>query len=468
MPTHAAIAKSQSRPAAARSAEAVPASASPGTGGGRGNAFLAEQLLAQADQADQAAGPGVEAPEVSAEAGEDSARTAGRVARDPLAVGGLDPVNGKLTGPELMINDNPETFRSPGLIGSTIAPMKDRGDGTHDFTGSMRYFGLSQNGTGKALRNSIVVKNLEDRDLSFTIKGVVFGKNVTKTDGRIPKDYGKSGFRGPHAVAASSFLDARPGQNGFIEKKVKVGAGELEVLNEQYHEAGDEIFTLVDVRCDDPKARFRIAAAESAGSLDAKALQAIGNGSYPSAGLADGKDFAVGDRNRLGRPNGVAAGSRFTGGRTISLSPGLREGDLVLGTRFKHAGAADQESARLSDVPGNKPGVGPAATIDEGNYGVQYELSYLLKNPGSKALTCEVLFTAPKMEAAEQHRPLGGELTLPMDVNGQRRNVRVDARGEGVVVGVFELPPGKDQKLKINFVHMGNTFPPAGFEFRVP
>jgi hypothetical protein len=440
---------------------------------GRGNAFLAEQLASDARATAPAAGHGNAflAEQLIADARTPAARSGrapGAVSKDALGTKALDPVKGKLTGPELMINDNPETFRSPGLIGSTIAPMKDRGDATHDFTGEMRYFGLSQNGTGRSLKSSLVVKNLEARPLTFTLKGVVFGKNVTKTDGRIPKGYGPSGFRGPHAVAASSFLDAKPGKNGFLEKKVKVGAGEIKVLNEQYHEAGDEIFTLLDVTCDDPKAKFRIAAAESEASLNSKDLTAIGNGTYPSAGLANDKDFAAADRNRLGRPNGVAAGSTFAGGRTIPLSAGLREGDLVLGTRFKHAGAADNESARLTAVPGNKPGVGPAATIDEGNYGMAYAMTYQLQNPTAAPLTCEVLFTAPKNQPKEMHKPLGGELTIPMNVNGQRRNVRVDARGEGVVVGVFTVAPGKTQKVAIDFVHMGNTFPPAGFEFRVP
>ena len=36
------------------------------------------------------------------------------------------------------------------------------------------------------------------------------------------------------------------------------------------------------------------------------------------------------------------------------------------------------------------------------------------------------------------------------------------------MVGVFIVAPGKTQKVAIDFVHMGNTFPPAGFEFRVP
>jgi hypothetical protein len=417
------------------------------TSAGRGNAFLAEQLR----------GGG----------GGQPARANGAVSEDVLSNQQLDRVKGGLTGPELLINDNPETFRSPGLIGSTVAPMKDRGDATHDFTGQMRYFGLAQNGTGKALKNSIVVKNLEARPLTFTLRGVVFGKNVTKTDGAIPKGYGPSGFRGPHAVAASSFLDAKPGKNGFVERKVKVSAGELKVLNEQYHESGDEIFTLVDIRCEDPKAKFRIAAAESAGSLEADDLAAIGNGSYPSAGLSNGKDFAVGDRNRLGRPNGVASGSVFSGGRTIVLRPGLREGDLVLGTRFKHAGTSDDESARLTAVPGNKPGVGPGATVDEGNYGMEYDLEYVLQNPTAAPLSCEVLFTAPRNRPGDVHKPLGGELTIPMDVGGQRRNVRVDARGEGVLVGTFAVAAGKSHKVAIRFVHMGNTFPPAGFEFRV-
>ncbi len=409
---------------------------------GRGNGFLQEQLLARAGQAAPASGA--------------------------LPTKALDPLKGKLTGPELMINDNPETFRSPGLTGSTVAPMRDRGDGTHDFQGSMRYFGLSQNGTGRALKSSIVVKNLEKRALTFTLKGVVFGKNVTATDGRIPKSYGPSGFRGPHAVAASSFLDAKPGKNGFIERKVTVGAGELKVLNEQYHEAGDEIFSLVDITCDDPKAKFRIAASESEGSLDKDDLSAINKGSYPSAGQPGDKDFASAGANKLGRPNGVASGSVFAGGRTISLRPGLQDGDLALGTRFKHAGGADTESAHLAAVPANKPGSGKAASIDEGNYGMEYSLDYTLDNPTSAALTCTVLFTAPRSSPGEVHKPLGGELTIPVDVNGKRHDVRVSARGEGVAIGTFKVEAGKSQRVHVRFVHMGNTFPPAGLEFRVP
>ena len=50
----------------------------------RSNAFAAEQLLAKSGAATQ-----------------------------PLGTAGLDPLQGKLTPPELMINDNPETFRSP-------------------------------------------------------------------------------------------------------------------------------------------------------------------------------------------------------------------------------------------------------------------------------------------------------------------------------------------------------------------
>lgn len=430
--------KSQSRPTPAPETEAM-TRAPAVQGADRGNVFAADQLQAKSGAAKQ-----------------------------PLGTAGLDPLKGKLTGPELMINDNPETFRSPGLIGSTIAPMRDRGDGTHDFTGKMRYFGLSQNGTGKALKSSIVVKNLEKRPLTFTLKGVIFGKNVTPTDGKIPKGYGPTGFRGPHAVAASSFLDAKPGKNGFVERKVQVAAGQLKVLNEQYHEAGDEIFSLVDIQCDDPKAKFRIAAAETAASLDADDLASIDKGSFPSAGLPGGKDFAEAGANKLGRPNGVASGSVFKGGRRITLRPGLQDGDLALGTRFKHAPGPDTESARLTAVPENKPGEGKAARIDEGNYGMEYVLDYVLDNPTGAALTCTVLFTAPKSNPGEVHKPLGGELTIPMDVNGKRKNVRVSARGEGVVIGEFKVAAGGSQALNVRFVHMGNTFPPAGLEFRVP
>lgn len=48
-----------------------------------------------------------------------------------------------------------------------------------------------------------------------------------------------------------------------------------------------------------------------------------------------------------------------------------------------------------------------------------------------------------------------------MNVDGRWRNVRVDARVEGVVVGVFTVAPGKSRTFAIDVVHMGNTFPPG-------
>jgi hypothetical protein len=386
-----------------------------------------------------------------------------------LPLSGLDPVQGQITGPQMLIVDNPETFRTAGVLASTMAPMQGRGDTTHDFVGVARYFALSQNATGKALRNMILIKNTSNKDLDFKIQGEVYcNKGVTKTDGRIQPNYKADGdFQGPHAIASSAYLDAQNGKNGYVAKTVKVKAGDTEVVNDQYHETGSEVFALVEITASDPKGTFRVAGVAHATSLDEAAENKVGNGEWASAGDPTKEDFAGAGANKLGRPNGViTSGSVFTGGRTFEVTPGFKDGDAVMATRFKNAGSS--ESAEISKPQPNKDEArnGKAATLDEGNYGIEYLLQYGLKNPGTAPVTAKLLFTAPRSSPSEQHKPMGGEVTMPMEVDGKRVEVRLNARGGGVLVGTWTLQPGTTKMVPVRFVNFGNIFPPAGFEVR--
>lgn len=393
----------------------------------------------------------------------------GAETKSVLPIANLQPVEGEVTGPQMLIVDNPETFRSPGVLGSTMAPVRDRGDTSHDFVGVARYFALSQNATGKALRNLILVKNTSKKDLEFRVQGEVYcNKGVTKTDGRIQQNYKANGeFQGPHAIAASAYLDAQHGKNGYVAKTVKIKAGDTEVVNDQYHETGSEVFALVEITANDPKATFRIAGVAHATSLSEEQENAVGRGDWAAAGDPTKEDFAGADKNKLGRPNGViTAGSVFTGGRTFEVKAGSRDGDLVMSTRFKNAG--ESEAAPIAKPLPNKDPArnGQAASIDDGNYGIEYLLRYELKNSSDKPVTAQLLFTAPRSNPKEQHAPMGGEIVMPMEVDGKRVEVRVNARGEGVEVGKWILAPGRGKQVPIRFVNFGNIFPPAGFEVR--
>jgi hypothetical protein len=384
-----------------------------------------------------------------------------------LPLSGLQPVQGQITGPQMLIVDNPETFRAPGVLASTMAPVQGRGDTSHDFVGTARYFALSQNATGKALRNMILVKNTSAAEVEFRVQGEVYcNKGVTKTDGRILSNYKADGdFQGPHAIASSSYLDAKKDQNGYVSKAIKIKAGDTEVVNDQYHETGSEVFALVEITASNPKATFRIAGVANATSLDEEAENKVGRGEWAAAGDPSKEDFAGADKNKLGRPNGViTAGSVFSGGRTFEVTPGSKDGDAVMSTRLKNSGSS--EAAEIAKPLPNKDEAhnGKAATIDEGNYGIEYLLKYGLKNPGTKPVTAKLLFTAPRSNPKEEHKPMGGEIVMPMEVDGKRVEVRVNARGGGVLVGSWTIAAGATKVVPVRFVNFGNIFPPAGFE----
>jgi hypothetical protein len=383
----------------------------------------------------------------------------------PLPTRALAPVQGRWVGPPLLIHDNPESFSRPGVLGSTIAPVPGRGDGTFDFPGAAEVFALANNRTGAPQRFSTVVQNTSDRPMTLSVEGVVYSKKLTPTDGRVPMGYAMDGgFRGPHAITARSALAAVPGQNGYSARTFTLAPGELKVVSTTGVHAGGEVFSRLALRAGDASQTFRVASVASPAPLAADDLAALRTGRAPVAGLP--RDYAPAGPNRLGRPNGVVeAGSTFEGGRTVRLTPGTRTGDLIYATRFKNAGPGPELPSLTHTLP-NPAGVGPQATISDGAYGARHRLRYQLDNPSDRARRVEVILTAPS-SGDGPFRPLGGQLTLPVRVDGRIVEARVDARGEGRVLAVVEVAPGARRPLDLELVHVGNTFPPAGIELRV-
>jgi len=97
---------------------------------------------------------------------------------------------------------------------------------------------------------------------------------------------------------------------------------------------------------------------------------------------------------------------------------------------------------------------------------MEYLLDYTLKNSSAQKVDVKVFITAPKQADKDILTPAGGVLTMPVEMNGKRIEVRVNARGTGVLLGSIPVAPGKTAPVKLRWVHMGNTFPPAGLEFR--
>jgi peptidoglycan hydrolase-like protein with peptidoglycan-binding domain len=406
------------------------------------------------------------------------------IVKDVLGIRDLRAARGTAAGSApTAIFDNPETIHSLGLVGSTIAPLAGRkGDTVHDFDGAARVYSIVNNQTQSSLvsdvrrrlgqeklhniHNSVVVHNPTDKPLVLRVEGVVFSKGITRTDGRIPESYARNAsFRGPQAIAASSYMAGRVGDNGYVKKALTIPPGATRVVSDVYQAPGGEVFTLLDLKAN---GRFRVAQAASEKRLSGVDLAQITKGTHPTAGSAvrikdRQSDFAGTDEHRLGRPNGVVAGSTFSGSERIDARQ--RTGRLLMSTRHKQA-PDGSDLQTLSKVPGNKGFVGPAATTNDGGYGMTFDLRYRLENPGRTPQRVRVVMSSPKHAYEGAFNPDGGVLTLPVRIDGVQKNLRVHARGTGVVVGELDIPAGGAHDLRLQLTNLGNIYPPVGIEFQ--
>jgi peptidoglycan hydrolase-like protein with peptidoglycan-binding domain len=406
------------------------------------------------------------------------------IVKDVLGIRDLRAARGSSAGSAPMaIFDNPETIHSLGVVGSTIAPLAGRaGDTVHDFDGKARVYSIVNNQTQNTLvsearrrvgheklhniHNSVVVHNPTDKPLVLRVEGTVYSKSITRTDGRIPESYARNGaFRGPQGIAASSFMAKRVGENGYVKKALTIPPGGTRVISDVYQAPGGEVFTLLDLKAN---GRFRVAQVASEKQLNDDDLQKITRGTYATAGsgfrIEDRQsDFAGADDHRLGRPNGVVGGSVFSGQERIDARQ--RTGRLLMSTRHKQA-PDGSDLQTLSKVPGNKGFVGAAATTNDGAYGMTYDLQYRLENAGRAPQRVRIVMTSPKHAYEGAFNPDGGMLTLPVRIAGVQKNLRVHARGTGVVVGEVEVPAGGGRDLRLELTNLGNIYPPVGIEFQ--
>jgi hypothetical protein len=434
--------------------------------------------------------------------------TASVAIQDPLSRKELQPVinSGSFAGsPDLFIVDNPETFSKPGVLGSTIAPVKGRNpegntSNVYTFTGSARSYALSQNLTGSTQVFSVIAKNETDKPITMTVTGSQYIGGRTKKSkavSDVPSGYARGTYGGPHAVAAESHM--RGERN--VNKTITIQPGETVVLSSlELPQA--EVFSLLDIKTANKSDKFSLAvlatpkpltkeqlknpgSIEAAGSLTRRITETVKRDGVNVKVPVDISEFAGADRNRLGRPNGVVKeGSGFTGGRNIDVGSGTPQGDILLATRLKNNGEIDSRTisavlpnpapdARLTDKEGKPYLRGEAATINEGNYAATYRQNYTLTNSSKEEKTVQVIFSSPlsKSDLTPDQRKneiknfLGGAFTQPVKVNGQLVRLRVDS-GTGQVVATVRVPPGGTVKLPIEFTNFGNTTPPIGIEFR--
>ncbi|QSQ17812.1 hypothetical protein [Myxococcus landrumensis] len=376
-----------------------------------------------------------------------------------------------------------------------------------------------------AQRCSLVLRNTSGRPIHLEIKGGLFSKYLTPQfprdargepfnphhqepldedltglvsteHGKVPDPQGLF-FRGPSAVLAAGLMDShldlraeperealpllrddldlsrlesvRLGTRGSFEGRLTVKPGATALVLEARHEKGGTLCALVNVTAVDakgqvdPGARFRWATVSSPLSLTAEELAAIARGEHPLA--TSGDDESLLTVAAFPPLQGVLeAGSTFVGGRSLRLSRGDVDGDLIMSMSRGHVGTAADVGV-LTPTPRSDATRTPRTC--DGGRGVSYELAYTLENPAPEPCEVELLLTSPRLHPEEQFFPQAGVLNLAMKVDGQRVDVRVNQRGEGRVLAVLALPPEGRRQVRLEWTHVGGTFPPAGLEWRV-
>lgn len=426
--------------------------------------FLSQLLLSVA----VALAMGCAASQVGDGDGDDNASAVSRV----LTIDELQAIHLQAgTTHPIAVFDNPESFHTPGVLGSTIGPVKGRGDTTFDFPGAGRMFVLAGNHTSAQLTFSVVVQNVSNAEAVVEVRGVLYSKHVT-TGLTLSEDYAQGRFSGPHAIVSKGMALAEAGKDGYLQKSVRIAAHASAVMLTARHAVRGEIFAILDFVARDAASsapsKFRFAATSTERAHDTASLKALAAGTLVGAGTDE--DFAPENlgipppgRKILGRANGVAlVGDRVRASRTVSLgASGHREGDLFLATRREAANGDTSEIVILDRV------LDRGSRAVDGNFGVTYELEYKVET--AEPRTVDILLTAPT-DRDGPHTALGGELTLGIrwkSASGESfKAVRVDARGDAVPLASFAVKPGAPVSFAIEFTHVGNTFPPAGIEFR--
>ncbi|NTX63870.1 hypothetical protein HUA74_24735 [Myxococcus sp. CA051A] len=416
-----------------------------------------------------------------------------------------------------------------GSTMSRLVPGKSEGGYTFSgqarlFVRAINRVEAASEGTGRC---SVVLRNTSGRPIQLQVKGGLFSKYLTpqfplSTTGapfnplsQEPIDEDLTGlvdaqaeqgkepdpeglfFRGPHAVLASGLLDAvldardesarqsrplvrddldlshlddvRLGTRGAFEGSLTVPPGATVVVLDARHEKSGTLCALLDFTAldskgqVDPGARFRLATVSSPLPLTPDELAAISRSEHPLA--------TAGDAGTTAFPSlqGVSeAGSLFVGERTLRLSPGTLAGDLVMSMPRRRAGTGP-DAPTLTPTSGTSASRAASARDDrthDGARGVSYQLTYTLENEDSEPREVELLLTSPRLHPSERFFPQAGVLNLAMKVDGQRVDVRVNQRGEGRVLAVLELPPEGRRQVRLEWTHVGGTFPPAGLELR--
>ncbi|MFC9343925.1 DUF3370 family protein [Streptomyces sp. NPDC057020] len=347
----------------------------------------------------------------------------------------LRQLPGAMSGPELVVSNNPETVTGPGWLMQHARTTSTRGGSARALSGTFPLYLYHQNNTGGTAWLHVLASNPGTSAVTVSARGSAW-TNADKPLVQDPSQRAGTGpcyatsedwatgslrtYLSPVAVAPKTMVQiARIPMTGSI----------LDGLLEITASAGVYTYTVV--------------------TTDGSTTTAI-NLSQTDSAAAPGNIISQ-TATTYGREAGVYGGSAWsTGPTTVDVPATGSHLGLALNTTVRQVAALDQTApatAALSD----------SSQRSWGNYGARYSVDLDLRNPSSQSRTVRLVF--------------GSNVTGPTDVPGNTWNGAVAVSVDGAApqiqtvyvrptaprntIGTYTLAPGATRSVGLDFIVPG-------------
>lgn len=388
----------------------------------------------------------------------------------PLAI-----LPGGLNRREMLNSNHPEMVSGKGIAVSTL-PLKGKAHLDHAFQGDFEIFAHHKNGARRALQQAVVLHNPGPDPVTITL-----GASASHTTGDAPfRDHGGSAlddplgkkWSGPGDASASAVLR---GRRVVTQPRITLAPGQTYVLHTRPVPPGNEVTSQFRLRSDGP--------VHAAVLFDEKAPTA----SEAEAMLRKGALVARNPHDLAPTPPDQKTGKRIYG-RAAGVQEGsawtARATNDPASDAFVLAQGAVEQSFLINGIAGNTMGTQQvqtaplikrypdAAYAAQGNYGVEYDVTFPLRNPGDGARTVNLYFDSPV--SAGVSRAFRGTVAIEApDSTGklQTSYVHVSQKaGERGSAPLFTttLPPGASQDVRVRFIYPADATPPHALRLSSP
>ncbi|MFJ1958781.1 DUF3370 family protein [Streptomyces microflavus] len=347
----------------------------------------------------------------------------------------LRPLPGSMTGPELVVSNNPETVTGPGWLMQHARTTSARGGSARALSGTFPLYLYHQNSTGGTAWLHVLVSNPGTTAVSVSARGTAW----TNADKPLIQDPAQRAGTGPcyatSADWATGALRTYLTSTSVAPKKV-VQAARIPMT-------GSILDGLLEITASGGVYTYTVV------TTDGSLTTAI-NLSQTDGAAAPGNIIGQ-TETTYGREAGVYGGSHWsTGLTTVDVPAAGSHLGLALNTTVRQVAALDQTvpaTAALSD----------SSQRSWGNYGAHYSIELALRNPSAQLRTARLVF--------------GSNVTGATDVPGNTWNGAMAVSFDGAapeihtvyvrptvprdIIGTYALPPGATRTVALDFVVPG-------------